>query len=214
MSQALSEARPKPFPETAPEVILASASPARRRLLAQAGIACEAVPASIDEAGVKASLLRDGRDGAQAATALAELKAQLVSAGRAGALVIGADQLLVCGADWYGKPGDMARARADLQALRGREHELITAACLARDGAVIWHHVARARLIMRRFSDDFLDRYLEGLGAAALRSVGAYEIEGPGAQLFSRIDGDYFTILGLPLLPLLEVLRVHKVIGE
>ena len=213
MSEGLSQDLSAPDTGTAaPEVILASASRARLRLLEAAGISCDWEAASIDESGIKASLRADGAEAAQAAATLAELKALRVSEGRAGALVIGADQVLVCGAEWFDKPGDMADARAQLQALRGRGHELISAVCVVRDGAVIWHHAERARLVMRRFSDDFLDRYLEGLGRSALGSVGAYEIEGLGAQLFSRIDGDYFAVLGLPLLPLLEFLRGHKVI--
>ena len=192
-------------------LILASASPYRARLLSNAGVAAEICPASVDEAAIKHSMQREGVDPADIARALAEVKAQRVSRTRPSALVIGADQLLVCNNVLFSKPSDMAHARAGLQAMRGKDHELITAVCVALDNIVIWHHLARARLRMREFPDDFLDRYLSQAGDRVLTTVGGYELEGLGAQLFDRVDGDYFGIVGLPLLPLLAFLRSHGV---
>jgi septum formation protein len=193
-------------------VVLASASATRAKVLEQAGIAVRREPAGIDEDEVKASFRAEGLDAACCATALAEAKAMRVSGRHAGALVIGADQMLVSGSRWFDKPRDLAEARAQLQALRGQRHELVTAAAVALNGAVIWQKVDRPALTMRSFSDEFLDAYLEAIGDDALSVVGAYRLEGLGIQLFERIDGDYFSILGLPLLPLLDFLRAHGVV--
>jgi septum formation protein len=193
-------------------VVLASASAIRAELLARAGIATESDPAGIDEGEVKRSFRHEGRDAASCAAALAAAKAIRVTQRHPGALVIGADQLLDCAGAWFDKPRDAADARAQLVALRGKRHELATAVAVAQNGAVLWQHVERPRLTMRDFSDRFLDDYLRALGDAALTAVGAYQIEGLGAQLFARIDGDYFSILGLPLLPLLDFLRGHDVV--
>lgn len=194
-------------------LVLASASLARRSLLRAAGIAVEAQPAGVDEAEVKASLRSEGATAEAAAEALAEIKAQRVSRRRAGALVLGADQILECEGRWFDKPADRTSARAQLLALRGRTHRLVSSAVAVRDGMRLWHHTAEAALTMRPFTDDFLDLYLETAGPDALLSVGAYQIEGLGIQLFSRIRGDYFVILGLPLLPLLDFLRRQGVVG-
>jgi septum formation protein len=193
-------------------VVLASASPARAALLRAAGIPILVDVAAIDEAEVKSSLLAARAEPAAVAEALAELKAQRVSRRHAGNLVIGADQVLECEGVLFDKPANMAAARSQLLALRGRRHQLVSAAVLVRDGQRLWHHVARADLTMREFSTDFLDRYLRSAGGATLSSVGAYQLEGVGAQLFGSVDGDYFTILGLPLLPLLGILREHGVL--
>ncbi len=158
---------------------------------------------------MKASLRAARAEPAAVAEALAELKAQRVSRRHAGSLVVGADQVLECDGVLFDKPVDVAAARNQLLALRGRRHQLVSAVVLVRDGRRIWHHVDRADLRMREFSTDFLDRYLQSAGGAALSSVGAYQLEGVGAQLFAGIEGDYFTILGLPLLPLLGILREH-----
>ena len=123
------------------------------------------------------------------------------------ALVVGADQILACDGDWFSKPADLAGARAQLQVLRGRIHELVTAACVVFDAARIWHTVVSAKLTMRHFSETFLDAYLDAERTAILGSVGAYRLEGRGIQLFADIQGDYFGILGLPLLELLRFLR-------
>jgi septum formation protein len=193
-------------------VVLASASAARAALLLQAGLDVMRDPANIDEAEVKASFRRERLGAAGCAGALAEAKASSVSSRHRGAVVIGADQLLVCGERWFDKPSSLAQAREQLLVLRGREHELVTAVCVLRDGAMAWHFVDRPRLVMRSFSDAFLEAYLAATGGDLLSSVGAYRLEGPGAQLFARIDGDYFSILGLPLLPLLDFLRAQDVL--
>ena len=193
-------------------VVLASASPVRAALLRAAGIPLLIDAAAIDEAEVKASLRAEGAGPAAVAEALAEMKAQRVARRHAGHLVIGADQVLECEGTLFDKPADLAAARRQLLALRGHPHQLMSAVVLVRDGQRVWHHTDRAQLTMREFSAAFLDRYLETAGAAALSSVGAYQWEGVGAQLFAGIEGDYFTILGLPLLPLLDVLREHGVL--
>jgi septum formation protein len=192
------------------DLVLASASPARANLLENAGVKVTRVPAAIDEAEVKEAFRREGADAATCAVALATAKAERVSRRHRGAFVVGADQMLVCGDVWFDKPPDLDHARAQLIALRGRTHELVTAVVVFRDGADLWHHVARAHLTMRQFSDAFLDAYLAAAGESVLGSVGAYQLERLGAHLFTRIEGDYFTILGLPLLPLLDFLRAQQ----
>jgi septum formation protein len=199
-------------PTTTAPIVLASASPTRAGLLRAAGISVMIDAAAIDEAEVKASLRAARAEPGAIAQTLAELKAQRVSRRHAGSLVIGADQILECDGVLFDKPADPAAARIQLLALRGRAHRLVSAVVLVRDGQRLWHHVDRADLKMRDFSTSFLDRYLESADQAALSSVGAYQLEGIGAQLFAAIDGDYFTILGLPLLPLLDILREQGVL--
>jgi len=196
-------------PRSRPRLILASASASRARLLAAAGLAFEAAPVSLDEEAVKDSFRREGRSAADCAVALAETKARRASTRHPGDLVIGADQMLVCGGQWFDKPKDLPTARAQLQALRGKRHELPTAAAVLRDGAVLWHAVETPALTMRDFSDAFLEDYLAALGEKALASVGAYQLEGLGAQLMARVEGDHFAVQGMPLLPLLDFLRGH-----
>lgn len=193
-------------------LVLASASVTRAEMLHRAGLACTIDPAHVDEDEVKRSLRASGANAGELAEALAELKARKISSRSAGALVIGADQVLDCQGRWFDKPVDRTAARAQLLELRGKTHELISSVCVLQDGARLWHHTGRARLTVRPFSEAFLDDYLDQVGSALLQSVGAYQLEGIGAQLFSRIDGDYFTILGLPLLPLLDFLRNHAVV--
>jgi len=195
-------------------LVLASASPARAAVLRQAGLSIDQVPAAVDEEEVKHALRAEGSPAAHVAETLADLKAQHVSRRQGGAFVIGADQMLECNGVWFDKPADMDHARAHLRALRGTTHDLITAVAVVRDGARLWHHVATARLTMRPFSDAFIERYLADIGEDACRSVGAYQLEGLGAQLFSKVDGDFFTILGLPLFPLLDFLRGHGIVDE
>jgi septum formation protein len=141
------------------------------------------------------------------ATILATEKACAVSRRDPEALVIGADQLLACGTEWLDKPRDLGEARHQLLGLRGRTHVLATAVCAAREGVPIWHATSAPELTMRHFTEEFLDAYLAAEGEALLSSVGAYRLEGRGVQLFSRISGDYFAILGLPLIELLGFLR-------
>ena len=197
-----------------PDVILASGSRFRAALLQAAGVPVIVDPAAVDEDAVKTAMRGQGADAAETAEALAALKAQQASGRNPAALVIGADQMLECDGTWFDKAADLAQARQSLLALRGRTHDLVTAVCVVRDGLILWHHVARARLTMRAFGDAFLESYLNRIGNAACDSVGAYQLEGLGAQLFSRIEGDHFTIVGLPLLPLLDFLRGHGVIDE
>lgn len=193
-------------------VILASASRIRATMLQAAGVPVEVVPARVDESELKIALRGQGAEPADVAVALAELKALQISRSRPGRLVLGADQMLDCDGAWLDKPENRDAAREQLLALRGRKHRLISAAVLARDGARIWHHAAAARLTMRGFTDAFLDGYLAEAGEAVLGSVGAYQLEGLGAQMFERIEGDYFVILGLPLLPVLDILREQSVL--
>jgi septum formation protein len=190
-------------------IVLASASQARRSLLLGAGVDFLIDAAAIDEAAVKASLLAEGAEPAHLAETLAELKARRISPRHSGLLVVGADQILEQDGRCFDKPVDMAGARIQLQALRGRKHRLLSSVVVLRDGVRLWHHTGQAMLAMRDFSDRFLDDYLAGIGQAACDSVGAYQLEGRGAQLFVDIAGDYFTILGLPLLPLLDFLRLQ-----
>jgi len=159
----------------------------------------------VDEAALKLAALARHDSAGAAALSLARAKAAVPD--RPGAVVIGCDQILVCGRTWYDKPADRQAARAQLQALRGRTHRLETAVVAVRDGAEIFHHVATPLLTMRAFSDRFLDTYLAEEGDAVLGSVGAYRLEGLGIHLFDAIDGDHSAILGLPLLPLLGFLR-------
>ncbi len=194
------------------ELWLASASTARAELLRRAGVAVEIEPARIDEGEVKVSMRAEKATAEMVAETLAEMKASRVARRHPGALVIGADQMLACGDRWYDKPESMADARAHLQSLRGRQHTLVSALCVVRNDTRIWHHREYARMTMRDFSDAFLDDYLAQSGAEVLESVGAYRLEGLGIQLFQRIEGEYTTILGLPLLPLLDFLRGHGVV--
>jgi septum formation protein len=186
-------------------LVLASRSAARRALLEAAGIPVEPHLADIDERGLEKSAAP--RAPAAVAAFLAREKATFVAVSHPGRLVLGADQTLALESARFAKPGNLAAARAQLSALRGRTHELHSAIALVRDTTVVFEYVETARLTMRPFSDEFLDFYLDTVGQGATASVGAYQMEGPGIQLFERIDGDYFTILGLPLIATLDFLR-------
>jgi len=196
---------------TGPPLILASTSSARRAVLEGAGVPFEAVRSGVDEDATKAALLAGGAGPKAIAEALAAEKALAVSTARAG-LVIGADQTLELDGRLYDKVETPAAARARLAELRGRVHLLHSAVAIAEDGRTVWAETVTATLAMRVFSDAFLNDYLAREGDAALGSVGCYRLEGMGVQLFEAIDGDYFTILGLPLMGLLELLRARGVL--
>jgi len=192
-------------------LVLASASPFRRRMLEAAGLDFEVVPAAIDEPAVKARL--GVLPPPALARALARAKAEEVSARCPDALVIGADQVLALGEEIMSKPASIAEARAQLLRLRARTHSLHTAVALALSGKIVWDQYDAANLTMRAFSEAFLDGYLAASGEGVCRMVGAYEVEGRGVQLFERIEGDTFTIIGLPLVPLLAELRARGIIA-
>ncbi|MCD7108167.1 Maf-like protein [Rhizobium sp. DKSPLA3] len=203
------------------QLVLASASPFRRMLLENAGIAFRWQAAEIDERALEEPLAAEGASPEKVATVLAEAKAESVAAALREAqgagegiapVVIGSDQTLSLGDRVFHKPASMAEARDHLRALSGATHQLNSAIALHQDGRTLWSHVSTARLTMRRLDDGFIARHLARVGEKALTSVGAYQLEGEGVQLFEAIDGDYFTILGLPILPLLGELRRLRVI--
>ena len=198
----------------APMLVLASASRTRRGMLANAGVLVECDAADIDEGAVKDEMRARGAPVAEIAGMLARLKAERVSLRHPGAIVVGADSMIECEGRHFDKPADAARAVAQLMALAGRTHKLYSAAVAMRDGKAIWDATDVALLTMRGFDPGFAQRYVATIGDAALGSVGAYQLEGLGAQLFERVEGDFFTILGLPLLPLLGFLRGQGVIAR
>lgn len=186
-------------------LVLASRSAVRRALLEAAGVPLEVRPADVDERNLETGAMSESP--AAIAAHLARTKASIIAGAHPGRLVLGADQTLACENKRFAKPVDRAAARAQLRALCGRTHELHSAIAFVQDATLLFEHVDTARLTMRPFSERFLNLYLDDVGNAATASVGAYQIEGPGVQLFERIDGDYFTILGLPLLAALDFLR-------
>ena len=195
-------------------LVLASASRVRLRLLRDAGLEVEARPSLVDEAAVKQAYAADDQPPEAAAIALAEMKAERVSRADPAALVIGADQILVCEGRWFDKPEDSATVGRQLRQLRGRQHVLVTVVVCYRGGVRLWHHIARPVLTMRAFTDSWLDAYVQREGEAVLGCVGGYRLEAIGAQLFDTIEGDFFSVLGLPLLPLLGFLRQHGALAE
>ncbi|MDX2235288.1 MAG: Maf family protein [Hyphomonadaceae bacterium] len=189
-------------------VILASGSASRARMLRDAGVDVVIERPRVDEEAVKASLRMEGAPPRAQVDALKEVKALSVSRIRPG-LVIGADQMLALGDQVFDKPATRADAAAQLRALSGRTHQLLNAAVVARDGVAIWRQITAPTLTMRPLSDAFIDAYLDRVGEDAFTTVGAYKLEGLGGQLFESVDGDFFSVLGLPLLPLLAFLRVQ-----
>ncbi|TGV42620.1 Maf-like protein, partial [bacterium M00.F.Ca.ET.168.01.1.1] len=190
----------------AEKIILASGSPFRKAMLVNAGLDIEAVPADVDERAIEAPSQDSGVSPEDVASILAEAKAPEVSERRPGALVLGCDQTLSLGDEVFHKPADMEGARRHLLALSDKTHQLNSAAVLCRNGEVLWRHVGVASLTMRNLDPAFIGRHLARAGAKALSSVGAYQVEGEGIQRFEKIEGDYFTIVGLPLLAVLKKL--------
>jgi septum formation protein len=195
-----------------PRLVLASASASRRAVLQAAGVAFAIRPAQIDEAEAKRTARMDGASAEEAVLLLAGMKASQIALSEPDALVIGADQILVCDDEWFDKPINVTAAADQLRTLRGRTHALATAVLCHRGGQRLWHHVARPRLTMRPFSDAFLAAYLAAGGSDLTTTVGAYRLEGRGIHLFERIEGEQSAILGLPMLELLGFLRRHGVL--
>ncbi|MBR2535079.1 MAG: Maf family protein [Hyphomicrobium sp.] len=195
-------------------LILASGSRARKNMLSAAGLGFDVVPADVAEDAITSAMVSESDcvEAADIAGVLAAEKALSVARKHPNALVIGSDQVLAVGRRMFSKAADIAEARETLSALRGRAHELVSAVALGLGNDVVWQTVESAQLTMRPFSDDFLDAYLGRYGDRILGSVGCYEIEGAGTQLFERIEGDHFTIMGMPLLPLLNELRKQGVV--
>lgn len=189
------------------DLVLASKSAARAAMLEAAGLKVRLIPAEIDERALDAAWAREGRSPAEIARLLAEAKAMAVSSAHPEAVVIGADQTLALGERRFSKAASLGEARSNLLALRARTHHLHSGVAMARGGVMLFAEVATADMTMRAFSEAFLDAYLGSVGERILSSVGCYQFESEGIQLFQRIDGDYFTILGMPLLPLLAALR-------
>ncbi len=188
------------------QLILASASSARQRLLKNAGVQYVVDVADVDEAQIKSS----GYDNPQELSErLAQTKALTVSARHPGDLVIGADQVLALGNAVFDKPGSIDRVSTQLIKLRAQEHTLVSSVAVAQDNRILWTNTDQAHMKMRDFSDSFIEEYVKRVGDQVSLSVGAYHLEGLGAQLFDHVDGDYFTVLGLPLIPLLNFLRAQ-----
>jgi septum formation protein len=196
------------------DLILASASKARAALLRHAGLTIGIDPARVDEEEIKRAMLADGANPRDIADALAELKATRISARSGAILTLGADQVLVQNGRLHDKPATLADAAAQLRALSGQTHELLSAAVIAEHGRPVWRHIGRAQLVMRPLTDRFIDDYLSRTGADILGCVGAYQLEALGAQLFTRVQGDYFSVLGLPLLEVLGFLRARGILTE
>lgn len=201
--------------EGAHRLVLASQSGSRRAMLTAAGVTFDAVSAGVDEDSAKAALLGEGLAARDMADALAEMKAIKVSSGDGQALVLGCDSIVALeDGTMLDKPRDRAEAAMHLQRLSGKRHELVSAAVIAEGGRPVWRVVDRARMHVRPLSEAFIERYLDLEWPEISGCVGCYRIEGPGAQLFSRIEGSQFTVLGLPLLPVLDYLRVRGVLAS
>ena len=194
-----------------PEIILASGSESRRKVLAAAGVEARTVKPNVDEGALKAGFRLEGLPVREQAMRLAEMKATKVSAREPG-LVIGGDQMLALGDEAFDKPADLEGAKAHLRRMSGQTHTLETAIVICENGVPVWRHLARPKLTMRPLTESFIQQYVARVGEPLLSTVGAYQLEGLGAQLFTRIEGDFFSILGLPLLPLLDYLRTRGVL--
>lgn len=189
------------------DFILASASKSRAALLEGAGLKISCMPADLDEDLLKSQGLRENWSVEKTALSLAQAKADLISQKFPDDLIMGADQMMECETVWFDKPASVLQAKDQLKTLRGKTHRLVSSVCIMKNQKCLWHHVETAELDMRDFSDEFLEVYLQNIGEDALTTVGAYRLEDVGVQLFSRIEGDYFTILGLPLLACLSYFR-------
>ncbi len=196
------------------QIVLASGSAARSSMLERAGVAHRIDVSRVDEDAVKRAMAAEGAPPRDIADKLAELKGLRVSARNGDALVLSADQILVCKGQMFDKPRDTADLREQLRTLRGQSHELLSAAVICEGGRPVWRHIGRAQLIMRSFSDTYLEEYIAEGAAGLLDTVGGYKLEEKGAQLFSRVQGDYFTVLGLPLLEVLGFLRARGILTE
>ena len=194
-------------------IILASGSAIRKQILDGAGLNYEVIVKPVDEAAIKDLMLAENSRHQDIADALAEAKALRVSRQTDG-FVIGADQIMVMDNQLFDKPKDLGEARERLLSMRGKRHELIGAVVVCENGRPVWRHLSKTKLWVREFSNDFLDWYIEQEGEALMKSVGAYRFEGPGAQLFEKVEGGFFAILGLDLLPVLDYLRVRGVIAS
>lgn len=211
MNRPLDDTPRRVGPEVEP-IILASASITRRRLLEGAGVPFVAEPARVDESELKLGLRAEGASAIEIAEVLAEAKAAYISRKLPGPMVLGADQVLECDGIAYDKPVDRADAERQLRELRGKRHQLISYAVIVRGGERIWNAVDTARLQMREMSDGFIEAYLDAAGTDAFNGPGGYRVESIGAQLFSSISGSHYTILGLPLMALLDYLRAHRIL--
>ena len=197
-----------------PDLVLASQSRIRSQILTDAGVPHRVEPAKIDENSIKTALMVEKAPARDIADTLADMKARKISARHPGSLVLGADQILVYKDRIYDKPDSLEDARAHLVALRGHTHHLLSAAVIYLNAEPLFRHIGTARLTMRPVSDAFLDHYISHVGDDLLTTVGAYQLEGMGSQLFSRVDGDYFSVLGLPLLEVLGFLRARGMLIE
>lgn len=195
-----------------PPIVLASASVSRASILKNAGVKFQTIPSDCDEDSIKNKMREDGATTEEVAERLAMAKAKMVAVDNPDHFIIGADQMLACDGVWYDKPPDIDAARNHLKSLCGKTHQLVSATVILLGKECVWRYSDTSNLTMREFSDDFIEYYLSQAGEKVCRSVGAYQLEGLGAQLFSAVEGDYFSILGLPLLPIMTFLRANKLL--
>lgn len=191
------------------KIILASASPTRRTMIENIGLEAEFMAAAVDEESFKDAGRAEGMNGGDTATLIAEMKARKISDMAPDAFVIGSDQLLQSGDDWFSKPTSLDDAHQTLRQLSGKTHELITAAVIYQQGKRIWHHIETPKISIRTLEEEDISSYLTAMGSDALLTPGVYMMEGLGAQIITKVDGCPYAVLGLPLLQLLSFLRVH-----